>query len=461
MFLNFPRMKGNDPLPTTYALHAQRVVTPTGLQAAWVHVHAGKIVAVSPTAPSNMPVISVGDLVLMPGLIDSHVHINEPGRTDWEGFETATKAAAAGGITTLVDMPLNSSPVTTTVAAFHEKLAAAQGKLAVNCGFWGGIVPGNTADLSPLLQAGVLGVKAFLSHSGIDEFPNVTAADLAAGMPIIAQYGAPLLAHAELVSDHADMHCMDAQPRSHAAWLLSRPKRWENDAIDLLIALCRAHGCRTHVVHLSSAEAIPALQAALEEGLPITVETCPHYLVFAAEDIQDGQTLFKCAPPIRERANNALLWEALRSGLISMVVTDHSPATPDLKGIDTGRFREAWGGIACLQFSLAAMWTAARTRGFAITDLVQWMSTNVAQFIGLGNQKGAIAVGMDADLVVWDPDANCPTHHADIHHKHPVSPYAGLPLQGRVIQTIVGGKIVYDRGNFPNLGCGNIILRER
>jgi allantoinase len=443
-----------------YVLHARRTLTPEGLRDAFVVVQDGKIESVLDAAPEGLALIELGDSVLMPGLIDSHVHINEPGRTEWEGFETATKAAAAGGITTLIDMPLNASPVTTTVAAFQQKLAAAEGKLAVNCGFYGGIVPGNTADLAPLLQAGVLGIKAFLSHSGIDDFPNVDEADLRAGMPIIAQAGVPLLVHAELVSDHPDIAAMDLAPTSHDAWLRSRPKHWENDAVDLMIRLCRDYHCKTHIVHLSSAEAVPMLRQAIESGLPITVETCPHYLVFAAEDIPDGKTIYKCAPPIRERANNEQLWDALRTGLISMVVTDHSPATPDLKGLDTGDFKNAWGGIASLQFSLAATWTEAQKRGFKIGQVAQWMGRNVAQFLGLEARKGAIAAGMDADLVIWNPEASCPTDHADIQHRHPVSPYARMNLLGKIAQTIVNGKIVYDLGNFPNLGCGNIVLKE-
>ena len=423
-------------------------------------VNGSQIEAVDFSAPVGSVVEELGDRVLMPGLIDPHVHINEPGRTEWEGFDTATRAAAAGGITTLVDMPLNSTPVTTNPEAFQAKLIAAEGKLHVNCGFYGGIVPGNTNALEPLIKAGVLGIKAFLCHSGIDDFPNVEAADLRAGMPILAKYGVPLLAHCELVADHPEANAMDTAPRSHEAWLRSRPKAWENEAIDLMIKLCREFQCRTHIVHLSSSEAVQPLQEAVAEGLPITVETCPHYLVFAAEGIGDGQTLFKCAPPIRERANNDLLWEAVRSGLISMVVTDHSPATPGLKGIDTGRVREAWGGIASLQFSLAATWTEAAKRGFEIEDIARWMSGNVARFLGIDHAKGAIKTGYDADLLVWAPELPCPTAKSDIHHRHPVSPYMDMDLKGQVIQTIVGGKIVYNQGNFPNLGAGNIILQR-
>lgn len=450
-------MENND---SKFILHSQHVVLPGGSREAWVTVENGLITAVDAMAPSGGKVRELGNWVLMPGFIDSHVHINEPGRTEWEGFETATKAAAAGGITTLVDMPLNSSPVTTTLAAFQQKLAAAEGKLSVNCGFYGGIIPGNAADLPDLIEAGVLGIKAFLSHSGIEEFPNVEEEDLRAGMPAIAAAGIPLLVHAELVSDHPEANLLEEFPRSHAAWLRSRPKHWENEAVSLMIRLCREYRCKTHIVHLASSEAIPMLQAAVKEGLPITVETCPHYLVFAAEDIQDGETLYKCAPPIREKANNELLWEALRSGLITMVVTDHSPATPDLKGIDTGNFKDAWGGIASLQFAFSATWTEAMQRGFQIEDVVRWMSTNVAKFLGIADRKGSIAVGMDADFVVVDPEGACPTEKTDIQHRHPVSPYERMNLQGGVMQTIVGGKTVFDQGNFPNLGCGKIILKS-
>ena len=453
-------MGNSEHLEAPIALHSTRVLLAGELKPAWIVVKNGKIEACLAQAPEGISVTDFGDKVILPGLIDSHVHINEPGRTAWEGFETATKAAAAGGITTLVDMPLNSSPVTTTLAAFKAKLKAAEGKIHVDCGFYGGIVPGNTADLQPLMDAGVLGIKAFLSHSGIDEFPNVTEADLRAGMPIIAQNGIPLLVHSELVEDHPEIDLPKTAPRSHEAWLRSRPKEWENNAVALMIALCREYQCKTHIVHLSSAEAIPMLESAVAEGLPITIETCPHYLVFAAEDIAEGKTLFKCAPPIREKANNLQLWEGLRSGLITMVVTDHSPSTPELKSIDEGKFSEAWGGIASLQFSLAATWTEAEKLGFEIPQVAAWMSENVAKFLGIDTFKGKIAPGYDADLLIWEPETFCPTAHKDIHHKHPVSPYAEMDLKGRVYQTWLGGKIVYDRGNFPNLGLGNIILRK-
>jgi allantoinase len=444
----------------TFALHSERTVTPEGIEDAWVVVREGKILAVLDVEPEGIQIQELHNLVLMPGLIDSHVHINEPGRTEWEGFETATKAAARGGITTLVDMPLNSSPVTTTLAAFEQKLSAANGRMLVNCGFYGGLIPGNTADLEPLLKAGVLGIKAFLSHSGIDEFPNATEADLRAGMPIIAKYGVPLLVHCELVSDHPAMHIMDTHPNAHDAWLRSRPKSWENEAVALMIRLCRETGCKTHIVHLSSAEAVPLLQAAIAEGLPITVETCPHYLVFSAEEISDGQTIFKCAPPIREKANNEMLWDALRSGLISMIVTDHSPATPSLKGLEDGRFREAWGGIASLQFSLPAVWTAAQERGFGLLDITKWMSSNVAKFLGLDGHKGKIATGFDADFVVWAPDEKCATEREAIAHRHPVSPYVDRALFGNIYQTYVGGQIAYEHHEFGNLSTGKVILNR-
>lgn len=442
-------------------VHSKRVLLGENLQEAWLEVEAGKFNRIYLSDPKLPNCISFGNKVILPGLIDSHVHINEPGRTAWEGFDTATKAAAAGGITTLIDMPLNSSPVTTNAEALKLKLEAAKGQIHVDCGFYGGIIPGNTEDLPELLNSGVLGIKAFLSHSGIDEFPNVTEKDLRLGMPEIAKANVPLLVHCELVEDHPDIDLPQAFPHAHDAWLRSRPKDWENKAIALMIKLCREFRCKTHIVHLSSAESIPLLKAAVNEGLPITVETCPHYLVFNAESISEGKTLFKCAPPIREKDNNTQLWEGLREGVISMIVTDHSPSTPELKSIEEGKFSEAWGGIASLQFSLAATWTEAEKFGFSIPQLSKWMSTNVAQFLGIGHRKGQIKEGFDADFVVWDTERACPTSTSDIHHKHPVSPYTDMKLKGEVYQTWLSGKIVYDQGNFPNLGLGKIVLKAK
>ncbi len=383
---------GQDP----WALMSRRVVTPSGIRAAAVLIAGETIVdVIEPAAvPASYRIEDVGDRVVLPGLIDTHVHINEPGRTEWEGFVTATRAAAAGGITTLVDMPLNSSPVTTTAEALALKLEAARGKLSVDCGFYGGVVPGASGQVGPLIAAGVLGFKAFLCHSGIDEFPNATEADLRAVMPELARAGVPLLVHAELTG-----HSPIAAPatafecRSYARHLASRPREWEHDAIRLMIELCREFRCHVHIVHLSSADALPMIARAREEGLPLTVETCPHYLTFAAEEIPDGDPRFKCAPPIRERENRERLWEGLRQGLIDTIGTDHSPAPPELKHLDTGDVFRAWGGIASLQLALPAVWTEARRRGFTFTDLARWMALRPAELVGLYGRKGAIAPG--------------------------------------------------------------------
>ncbi len=439
------------------ALKSCRIVTPDGIREGAVLIKDGLIEAVVPVAqiPEDCPVEDVASSVVMAGLVDSHVHVNEPGRTDWEGFETATRAAAAGGITTLIDMPLNSSPVTTTVPAFEEKIAAAEGKLWVDAGFYAGLIPGNTADLEPLLDAGVLGVKAFLVHSGIDEFPNATEADLRAGLPLLARRGVPLLVHAELDLGAPEM----PDPRSYAAYLASRPRAWENAAIALLIDLCREYGARIHVVHLSSSDAVPALREAREEGFPLTVETCPHYLYFAAEDIPDGDTRFKCAPPLRERANRERLWQALRDGVIDFIVSDHSPSLPALKRLDEGDFQRAWGGIASLQFGLPIVWTAARERGVEVIDIARWMSHGPAQFLGLNHQKGRIEAGGDADLVVWNPEATFTVEPSMIHHRHRLTPYEGERLYGVVEMTLLRGTKVYERGRFLGKPVGKMVFR--
>ncbi len=440
------------------ALKSRRIVTPDGIREGAVLIKDGLIEAVVPVAqiPKNCPVEDVASSVVMAGLVDSHVHVNEPGRTDWEGFETATRAAAAGGITTLVDMPLNSSPVTTTARAFEEKRTAAEGKLWVDTGFYAGLIPGNTADLEPLLDAGVLGVKAFLVHSGIDEFPNATEADLRAGLPILARRGVPLLVHAELDLGAPEM----PDPRSYAAYLASRPRAWENAAIALLIDLCRDYGARIHVVHLSSSDAVPALQEAREEGLPLTVETCPHYLYFAAEAVSDGDTRFKCAPPIREHDNREQLWAALRDGIIDFVVSDHSPSLPALKRLDEGDFQRAWGGIASLQFGLPIVWTAARARGVEVVDVARWMSHGPAQFLGLNHRKGRIEVGWDADLVVWNPEASFTVEPSLIHYRHTLTPYEGERLYGVVEMTLLRGTKVYERGHFLGEPVGKMVFRQ-
>ena len=418
--------------------------------------------------------MDVGDKVVMAGVIDPHVHINEPGRTDWEGFDTATRSALAGGLTTVVDMPLNSSPVTTTVEAFDKKLAAAEGQLHCNCGFWGGLVPGNEREIEPLIKKGVLGFKAFLTHSGIDEFPNVTEEDLRKAMPVIARYGLPLLVHCELEGtpeagggDKTGYGDARADRRSYRNYLLSRPAKWEDDAIALMIRLCEEYGCRTHIVHLSSAGSIEPIKRAKERGLPLTVETAQHYLYFNGERIGDGQTAFKCAPPIRESDNNERLWQALKEGVIDLVATDHSPAPPTMKEIESGDFMRAWGGISSVQFALSALWTAGRKRGAVPGDVAKWCCEGPARLIGGSEssltgefgRRGKIAAGYVADLVVWDPEGSYRVTKESIHHKHKLTPYLGEQLYGVVEQTWLAGVRVFDKGIFTGLSRGKIITR--
>ena len=440
------------------AYFSSRVVGPAGVGPATVRVAGAQITEVVPGARPLTGAVDFGDWVIGPGLVDCHVHVNEPGRTEWEGFETATRAAAAGGVTALVDMPLNSLPVTTTGAALAAKLAASAGKCFVDVGFWGGVVPGNVRGLTELGAGGVLGCKAFLVHSGIDEFPNSTEEDLRQAMPVLRDAGLPLLAHAELDLG-AEVHTQDR--RSYRRYLESRPKHWEDEAIRLLVKLCRETGCAVHIVHLSSAASVPILRAAKAEGLPITVETCPHYLCLEAESIPDGATLFKCAPPIREHENREGLWRALLEGVIDFVITDHSPCTPALKLAERGDFDEAWGGIASHQLGLPAVWTEARRRGADLSALFRWMSAAPAQFAGLATQKGSLCAGLDADLVVWDPDRVVTVEAERLFFRHPVSPYLGRELLGKVQYTLLRGKCVYDGERHPEGPTGRPLLHRR
>jgi allantoinase len=399
----------------------------------------------------------------MPGLVDSHVHINEPGRTEWEGFETATRAAAAGGITTVCDMPLNSVPVTTTPEAVARKVDAAEGRTWVDYALWGGLVPANARALEPLLDSGVPGCKCLLVPSGIDEFPNVTETDLEAAMPVFARKGVVLLVHAELPGpiDEAARRLSGADATKYATYLESRPRASENEAIDLMLRLAERTGARIHIVHLSSSDALPALSAARRRGVKVTVETCPHYLTFGAEEIPDGRTEFKCAPPIREGENRERLWQGLAEGTIDMVVSDHSPCTPELKKTGTGDYLAAWGGIASLQLLLPATWTGARSRGFTLDDLVEWMCRRPARLAGLEGRKGRLSPGADADLVVWYPEKELPVNPAMIRHRHKLTPYAGRVLHGVVDRTFLRGELVYDRGAFPAGPIGRRLLPGR
>jgi len=439
------------------AIKSDRVITPDGIRKAIILIKDGKIADVAAKElAGDFPVIDVGNKVLMAGIVDPHVHINEPGRTEWEGFDTATKAASAGGITTLVDMPLNSSPVTTTAKAFDEKVKATTGQLHTNCGFWGGIVPGNEKEIVPLIEKGVLGFKAFLTHSGIDEFPNSTESDLKKAMPLISKHNLPLLVHCELSGNHKPQSINNK--RIYKNYLASRPKKWEDDAIELMIRLCEEFNCRVHIVHLSSADSIAQMADAKQKGLPLTVETAQHYLFFNAEDIDEGQTQFKCAPPIRERANNEKLWHALKDGIIDFVATDHSPAPPALKELASGDFMKAWGGISSIQFALPVLWTAAKTHGCDLNYLAKWLCENPAALPGLENIKGKIQKGYDADIVVWDPENSFVVSENMIHHRHKITPYLDQKLFGVVEQTWLAGEKVYDNGTFIQLNKGSILL---
>jgi len=437
-------------------IRGRRVVLSNSLVPASIHVRAGRISAIKEfeDIAADCGVVEAGkDSVVMPGLVDSHVHINEPGRTEWEGFATATRAAAAGGVTTIVDMPLNCIPATTTLDGLNAKLAAARGKLSVDTAFWGGVVPGNTGELAKLWEAGVVGFKCFLVHSGVEEFPNVTESDLRTAMPELARLGAMLIVHAEVPGPIDSACCQapngsDGVERTYATFLRSRPRAAENEAVELMIRLSRETNCRIHIVHHSSADALAALRAAKASGAQLTVETCPHYLHFAAEDISDRATEFKCCPPIRERANREQLWEALRDGTIDMVVSDHSPCPPDMKLRDEGDFMKAWGGISSLQLRLPVMWTEASARGFTINQAAEWLCDAPAKQVGLDGRKGAIAASYDADIVIWNPNSEFRVEPEIIHHRHKLTPYAGEVLRGVVEKTFLRGQMVYDGGEF-------------
>ena len=417
-------------------VRARRVVLPDGERAAAVHTDGGVVTAV--TAFDDVPAGAVtlaDDEVLLPGLVDSHVHVNEPGRTEWEGFASATRAAAAGGITTIVDMPLNSVPATTTLEALRVKREVAAGQVAVDVAFWGGAVPGNVDQLRAMHEAGVVGFKCFLLDSGVPEFPPLDDAGLRAALAELATVDGLLVAHAE------DEQVIAAAPgpagASYAAFLASRPPAAEETAIGRLVAATRDTGARSHVVHLADGDALPLLRAARASGVRITVETCPHYLTFAAEDVPDGDTAYKCCPPIRETAHREALWGALTAGDVDLVVSDHSPCTPELKRLDVGDFGLAWGGIAGLQVTLPAVWTGARARGVPLAEVVRWMAAAPARLAGLPG-KGAIAVGRDADLVAFAPDE--PFTVGRLEHRNPVTPYAGRELTGVVRRTWLRGR---------------------
>ena len=448
---------------TEWVLRGKRVVVGDQLRPASVHIQRGVITQVAgyDELPPGIPVEDVGTLTILPGLCDSHVHINEPGRTEWEGFLTATRAAAAGGVTTLLDMPLNSIPPTTTKAGILAKAAAAEGKLWVDVGLCGGVVPGNLAELRPLVDSGALAFKCFLADSGVPEFGHVSEADLRAALPLLADLGMPLLCHAEVPGplDSAARVFMDADPRRYATYLASRPKSAEDLAVELVIKKCQDTGGRAHIVHLSSADALPLLRAARDAGTAISAETCPHYLSLTAEKIEDGATEFKCAPPIRDRKNQDRLWDALREGLIDQVVSDHSPSTPTLKCQGSGDFQSAWGGISSLQLELPVVWTEAAARGRTLVEVCRWMCEMPARLLAMADRKGRIAPGNDADLVVFDPDAAFRVQPERLHHRHKLTPYARQSLRGVVISTFVRGQRVYHRGEHAPAATGRWLKR--
>ncbi|MGW7099330.1 allantoinase AllB [Streptomyces sp. NPDC054838] len=437
-------------------LRSTRVITPGGTRAASVAVAAGKIVAVLPheaEVPAGARLADFGDDVLLPGLVDTHVHVNDPGRTEWEGFWTATRAAAAGGITTILDMPLNSLPPTTTVDHLRVKQDVARSKAHVDVGFWGGALPDNVKDLRPLHDAGVYGFKCFLSPSGVDEFPQLDQEQLATSLAEITGFGGLMIVHAE------DPHHLESAPQKsgpkYADFLASRPRDAENTAIENLIAQARRLNARVHVLHLSSSDALPLIAAAKAEGVRITVESCPHYLTLTAEEVPDGASEFKCCPPIREAANQDLLWDALADGTIDCIVSDHSPSTADLK---TGDFATAWGGISSLQLGLPAIWTEARRRGRTLEEVVRWMSTAPAALAGL-DAKGAIEAGRDADFAVLAPEETFTVDPAHLHHRNQVTAYAGKTLHGVVKSTWLRGTQIADHGT-PTGPTGRLLERQ-
>jgi allantoinase len=442
------------------AFLSQRVVTSAGVLPSAVLVQDGKIIGLVPFdhVPTNFTVHDFGGSVILPGLVDSHVHINDPGRAEWEGFETATRAAAAGGYTMLVDMPLNCLPATVSVAALDAKREAAKQRCWVDWAAWGGVVSDNQSDIERLASAGVAGFKCFLIHPGIDGFTMVTEAELRAALPQVTRSALPLLVHAELPGpvEEATRHLEGANWSRYSTYLESRPEVSELLAIRLLLSLCREYKFQLHIVHLSASSALAELAAARAEGLPVSVETCPHYLHFCAEEIPPGATLYKCAPPIRSRENREKLWLGLKDGIIDLVVTDHSPCPPAMKRLQEGNFGTAWGGISSLSMALPVMWTEASERGFSLTDIARWMSEEPARLAGCMSTKGRIAEGYDADLVIFEPDEEFIVTEDRLHYRYPISPYLGEKLRGVVKATFLRGENVFSEGQF----CAEAIGRE-
>lgn len=446
---------------SSLVVRSRRVVTPTGTGPSTIHIADGRIARISDWAdvPAGAELVDAGEHHVLPGVVDTHVHLNEPGRTEWEGFATATRAAAVGGVTTLVDMPLNSIPPTTSRAAFAAKREAARGQCAVDVGFWGGVVPGNADELAGMVEDGVRGFKCFLVDSGVEEFGWVGERELLPAMQILAGLRVPLLVHAEVAGpiDYAAARVAAQDPRRYATYLASRPPGAEEQAIAMVTGLCRQTRARTHIVHHSAASALPLLREARAQQLPLTAETCPHYLHFTAEQIPDGATPFKCAPPIRDAANREALWLALAEGVLDMVASDHSPCSPALKALEAGDFVRAWGGVAGLQLALPVIWTEASERGHELADVVRWMCEAPAALAGLRGKKGALVAGADADFIVFDEAARFTVSPDRIEHRHKVTPYAGETLRGAVLATYVRGTCVAARGRVDQTDRGVLL----
>jgi len=426
---------------------------------ATLHLNDGKIADIfyKKYQQSNIDFFDYQNAIIMPGIIDAHVHINEPGRTSWEGFETATKAAAIGGVTTLIEMPLNADPVTTTADAFRLKIEASKNKLHVNCGFYGGAIPGNQKDIAPLIEAGVFGIKGFLSHSGIDEFPNVSKEDLEKIAPTLSKYDIPLLLHCEL--GDAKISNEEKDPKIYANYLNSRPEQWEINAIDLAIDIQKKYDIKVHIVHLSSAKGLPLILKRKEETNKLTVETCPHYLFFNAEEIPNASPIYKCAPPIREKKNNNLLWQGLLQDEFDFLSSDHSPAPPEIKKLDEGNFMKAWGGIAGLQFTLSVIWTAGEKKGLSLEKMIPLLTEKPAKFLGLDHKKGKIKKGYDADLTVWQEDVSFIVKENIIEHRHKASPYVNQTLKGKIIHTFVNGVQIVKDSKLNKLNEGKLLKK--
>lgn len=444
---------------TEFLIYSKQSFIEGAFADATLHIKDGKIQNIyeGSLKLNDLPFFDYGNLVVMPGVIDAHVHINEPGREDWEGFHTATKAAAMGGVTTLIEMPLNASPVTTNVEAFELKQKASANKLHVNCGFYGGVIPSNANDIENLIKAGVFGIKGFLTHSGIDEFPNVNQNDLETIAPILKKYNVPLLLHCELSDD--DVPAVN-NPKSYNEYLNSRPQHWETNAIKLAISLQEKFDIKVHIVHLSASQGIELIEQAKKETNKLTVETCPQYLFFNAEDIPDASPIFKCAPPIREKSNNDKLWDFLQDDGFNFLASDHSPAPPERKQLESGDFFKAWGGISGLQFTLPVLFTESHKRGVKLEKLIPLLTENPAKFLGLQNQKGILKKGFDADIVVWDTNEEFMLLENSIEHKHKATPYLNEKLKGKIKHVFVNGTQIVNESEMSKEGMGKLLLNN-